>query len=173
MSLHGISAVETKSCCLRETDEDYRAALVYVRGYTPNGKGVVRAFWVRQHPAEGIPSLSPKMMAFFLEGGKQTALFNKANYPYSGVFVSEEGKKWAHAEMDSKGVVTVTVDATKDEQGRSCTVVCWASNSPTPKESEMVQLPITVNQQSLGSIFKSKEYLSFKFKILVTRALSP
>ena len=132
---------------VNETDEDYRAALVYVRGYTPNGKGVVRAFWVRQHPAEGIPSLSPKMMAFFLEGGKQTALFNKANYPYSGVFVSEEGKKWAHAEMDSKGVVTVTVDATKDEQGRSCTVVCWASNSPTPKESEMVQLPITVNQQ--------------------------
>lgn len=130
-----------------ESDEDYRAALVYVRGYTPNGKSVMRAFWVRQHPAEGIPSLSPKTMTFFLEGGKQTAFFSKANYPYSGVFVSDEGKKWAHAEMDSKGVVTVTVDATTDEQGRSCTVVCWASNKPDPKESEMVQLPITVNQR--------------------------
>ena len=130
-----------------ESDEEYRASFVRVRGYTPKGKYVERAFWVRQHPAEGIPTVSPNNMIFFLEGGKQTAIFNKANYPYSGVFVSDEGKKWAHAELDSKGVVTVTVDATSDEQGRSCTVVCWASNKPNPMESEMVQLPITVNQQ--------------------------
>ena len=32
---------------------------------------------------------------------------------------------------------------------------------------------LDIQNLSLGSILKSKEYLSFKFKILVTRALTP
>ena len=128
-----------------ESAEEYRAAIVRVRGYTPGGKAIVRAFWVRQYSTEIVPTVDPDLLVFPLEGGEQTAVFNKADYAYSGVYVSEEGKKWARAKLDDNGVVTVTVDPTKDEQGRGCSVVCWADNSPTPSENAVL-VPITVKQ---------------------------
>lgn len=128
-----------------ESAEEYRAAIVRVRGYTPGGKAIVRAFWVRQYSTEIVPTVDPDLLVFPLEGGEQTAVFNKADYAYSGVYVSEEGKKWARAKLDDNGVVTVTVDPTKDERGRGCSVVCWADNSPTPSENAVL-VPITVKQ---------------------------
>ena len=128
-----------------ESNEEYRAAIVRVRGYTPGGRSIMRAFWVRQYSTEIVPTVDPDLLVFPLEGGEQTAVFNKADYTYSGVYVSEEGKKWARAKLDDKGVVTVTVDPTKDGQGRGCSVVCWADNTPTPGE-DAVLVPITVKQ---------------------------
>ena len=130
---------------VEKSEEPYRAVFVVVWGNTPNGALIERAFWVRQYSTEIVPTVDPDLLVFPLEGGEKTAVFNKADYPYSGVYVSEEGKKWARAKLDDNGVVTVTVDPTKDEQGRGCSVVCWADNSPTPSENAVL-VPITVKQ---------------------------
>ena len=140
-----LSVLQKSVITVEKSEEPYRAVFVVVWGNTPNGALIERAFWVRQYSTEIVPTVDPDLLVFPLEGGEKTAAFNKADYPYSGVYVSEEGKKWAHAEMDSKGVVTVTVDATTDEQGRGCSVVCWADNSPTPSENAVL-VPITVKQ---------------------------
>jgi len=144
---------------LAKSNEDYRSSLISVQGRCPSGRIYETRFWVKQLPDETIPKVDPDKLAFEAKGGNAVIKFHKGKYLYSGVYVSDEGKSWAHASIAGDGTVTVTVDANENNEDRQCYVICYASDKTNPTDDEMVLLPVLVQQEALNSGEEITEYI--------------